>query len=110
MSNRERTFIHKDCDQEVFGVLFSRFPNHRKVGEDGHAFFSSTLATVLDDDTFSYDRIDLKQEEMTGQELYELIYYKIGEEGYLGAIETTQAQAGLVQEYSSTINPAEGEA
>lgn len=98
---RYRTFIHKDCDREVFGPLFAQFPKNRKVGSNKHEFFSSTLQQLSD--LGGYERDSLVKSEMSGQEMYDYIYLRIGTEGYLGAIETTEAQAGLVQDYCNTL-------
>tara|TARA_R110002096_G_scaffold16723_1_gene56983 strand:+ start:83 stop:400 length:318 start_codon:yes stop_codon:yes gene_type:complete len=100
-----RTFIHKDCDKEVFGPLYSRYPHNRKVGTDKHDFFSSTLQELSGVE--GYERDSLIDSEMTPAEMYAYIYTRIGTEGYLGATETTEAQAGLMQDYENSIKPVE---
>ena len=104
MSIQHRTFIHKDCDKDVFGPLFDRNPYHLKVGTGEHAFFTDTLREVVGDLTLVYANINLFQyEDWTGQELYEYISAEIGEEDYMGAIETTEAQGNLMLAYVATI-------
>ena len=104
MSMQYRTFIHKDCDKEVFGPLFDRNPHHLKVGTGEHAFFTDTLRKVVGDLTLSYANINLFQyEDWTGQELYEYISTEIGDNDYMGALETTEAQANLMIAYVATI-------
>ena len=103
-----RTFIHKDCDRAVFGPLYSFFPNNIPVGSHAHDFFSSTLERLAPDAPADYERDDLTESEMTPQEMYDYIYLRIGTEGYLGAIETTSAQAGLMQDYETSLNPEDG--
>jgi len=98
-----RTFIHKDCDKLVFGPLLSKFPKHRKVGSGEHSFLTGTLEQLTGAD--DYERECLWLLELTGQELYELIYFVIGTEGYLGAVEVTEAQANLIKVYERSINP-----
>lgn len=99
-----RTWLHKDADKEVFGPLLNRHPYHRKVGSNGHSFLSGTLEQVTG--LTEYDRDSLcNQPELTGEELYNYVYDRVGTIGYLGAVETTQAQAGLIQTYEQLINP-----
>ena len=97
-----RTFLHKDCDKEVFGPLFSKHPYYRRVGEDGHAFFTGTLRELVDT---QYDYIDLTANEWTGQELYDYLHSEIADGGYMGAVEVTRTQAGMVCIYASSIAP-----
>jgi len=104
MREQHRTFIHKDCDKEVFGPLFDRNPYHLKVGTGGHAFFTDTLRELAGDLTLVYDNINLFQyADWTGQELYEYISTEIGENNYMGAVETTEAQGNLMIAYVATI-------
>jgi hypothetical protein len=100
-----RTFIHKDCDKEVFGALHSRYPNNRKVGTDEHDFFSSTIEQLTG--ATDYEREQLFDSEMPPAEMYAYIYTRIGTDSYLGAIETTKEQAGAMQDYENSIKPAE---
>jgi hypothetical protein len=105
MKVQYRTFINKDCDKTVFGPLFDRNPYHLRVGTSGHAFFTDTLREMVGDLTIVYDNISLFQyDEWTGQELYEYISTEIGEKNYMGAIETTEAQSGLMVAYFATIS------
>ena len=107
MRDQHRTFTHKDCDKEVFGPLFDRNPYHLKVGTGGHAFFTDTLREVVGDLTLVYDNINLFQYgDWTGQELYEYISTEIGDNDYMGAIETSEDQANLMIAYFATIAPA----
>ena len=101
MKNHYRTFIHKDCDKEVFGPLFSRHPYYRKVGEDGHAFFTGTLRELVN---VSYEHRDLTGFDWTGQELYEFVSTEIGDNEYMGAIETSEDQANLMRIYLDSIS------
>ena len=103
MSIQYRTFIHKDCDKEVFGPLFDRNPYHLKVGTGQHTYFTDTLRLVAGDAGLEYPHIDLSENEWTGQELYEYISTEIGDNDYTGAIETTEAQANLMLAYVATI-------
>ena len=104
MSTQHRTFIHKDCDKDVFGPLFDRNPYHLKVGTGEHAFFTDTLREVVGDLALVYSNINLFQyEDWTGQELYEYISAEIGDKDYTGAIETTEEQANLMIAYVATI-------
>tara|TARA_R110002096_G_C14356265_1_gene703563 strand:- start:97 stop:438 length:342 start_codon:yes stop_codon:yes gene_type:complete len=105
-----RTFIHKDCDKEVFGPLYARNQHNRKVGTDKHDFFSGTLGQLLfhppmAEKPADYEREDLTASEMDAAEMYAYIYTRIGTDSYLGAIETTRAQAGAMQDYENSINP-----
>ena len=101
MNTQYRTFLNKDCDKEVFGPLFDRNPYHLKVGTGEHAYFTDTLALLTG--STDYLRIDLSENDWTGQELYEYINIEIGDNGYMGAIETTEAQANLMLAYVATI-------
>lgn len=104
MREQHRTFIHKDCDKDVFGPLFNRNPYHLKVGAGEHAFFTDTLRELAGDLTLVYDNINLFQyDDWTGQELYEYISTEIGDSDYRGAIETTEAQGNLMIAYVATI-------
>jgi hypothetical protein len=104
MKDQYRTFINKDCDKTVFEPLFEKSPRHLKVGTDKHAFITDTLREVVGDLTLVYDNINLFQyDDWTGQELYEYISNEIGENNYMGAIETTEAQGNLMLEYVGTI-------
>ena len=104
MSMQHRTFINKDCDKDVFGPLFDRNPYHLKVGMGEHAFFTDTLREVVGDLTLVYTNINLSQyDDWTGQELYEYISTEIGDNDYMGAIETTEAQTTLMIAYVATI-------
>ena len=96
-----RTFIHKDCDKDIFGPLFDRNPYHLKVGTGQHAFITDCLEKITG--ISDYPHIDLSENEWTGQELYEYISTEIGEKDYMGAIETTEAQANLMIAYVATI-------
>lgn len=102
MSIQYRTFIHKGCDKDIFGPLFARNPFHLKVGTGKHAYFTDTLEKIsgLSD----YIRIDLSKDTLTGQELYELVNTEIGDNNYLGAIETTEEQASLMRMYLDSIS------
>ena len=100
---RYRTFVHKDCDKEVFGPLYSRSKHNRKVGTDNHDFFSGTVEQLTG--ATDYEREQLEDSEMTPDEMYVYIYTRIGTDGYLGAIETTEAQAGELQKYENSIKP-----
>ena len=97
-----RTFLHKDCDKEVFGPLLSRFPNHIWVGTGSHIFTTSTMEELTG--SADYPRERLHDTEMTTAELYEYVCTRIGTDGYLGAIETTQAQAGAMQTYKNSLD------
>jgi hypothetical protein len=101
MSIQYRTFIHKDCDKDIFGPLFDRNPYHLKVGTGQHAFFTDYLEKITGNS--DYPRIDLSENEWTGQELYEYISTEIGDNDYTGAIETTEEQANLMLAYVATI-------
>ena len=101
-----RTFIHKDCDKEVFGPLFSRHPYYRKVGEGDHAFFTGTLRELVN---ISYEHKDLTGYEWTGQELHDYLNIEIADNSYMGAVEVTKAQADLVCAYANSIAPEETE-
>ena len=101
MKDQYRTFIHKDCEKEIFGPLFDRNPYHLKVGTGQHAYFTDTLELVVG--ISEYPRIDLSENAWTGQELYEYVSTEIGGNGYKGAIETTEAQANLMIAYVATI-------
>ena len=105
MKIQHRTFIHKDCDKEVFGPLFDRNPYHLTVGTGGHAFITDTLREITGDANLEYPHIDLTARDMTGQELYEYISAEIGDNDYKGAIETTEDQANLMVAYFATISP-----
>ena len=96
-----RTFIHKDCDKEIFGPLFSRHPRHLKVGTGGHAFHTGTLRQLVDID-YEHKNLAL-YDDWTGQELYEFVSTEIGDNEYMGAIETSEDQANLMQMYVETI-------
>lgn len=101
-----RTFIHKDCDKDIFGPLFDHSPRHLKVGTGQHAFFTDTLRKVVGDLTLVYANINLSQYgDWTGQELYEYISTEIGDNDYMSAIETTEDQANLMLEYVGSISP-----
>lgn len=105
MREQHRTFIHKDCDKDVFGPLFDRNPYHLKVGTGEHAFFTDTLRELAGDFTLDYDNKHLAlYDDWTGQELYEYISTEIGENNYMGAIETTEAQGNLMIAYVATIS------
>jgi len=97
-----RTFLHKDCDKGVFGPLYTRSPYHLKVGTGGHSFHTGTLRQLVDTD---YEHKDLSLYDWTGRELYEFVSTEIGDNSYMGAIETTEDQASLMQEYVETISP-----
>ena len=101
MNLQYRTFINKNCDKDVFGPLFDRNPYHLKVGTGQHAFFTDCLEKITGDS--GYPRIDLSENEWTGQELYEYISTEIGDNDYTGAIETTEKQANLMIAYVATI-------
>ena len=103
MNTQYRTFLNKDCDKEVFGPLFDRNPYHLKVGTGEHAYFTDTLREVVVYLTLVYEHIDLSGNDWTGQELYDYISIEIGDNGYMGAIETTEAQANLMLAYVATI-------
>lgn len=98
-----RTFLHKDCDKEVYGSLYSRSKHNRSVGTGGHDFFSGTVEQLTG--STDYEREQLFDSEMTPAEMYAYIYTRIGTDGYLGAIETTKAQAGAMQDYANSIAP-----
>lgn len=101
-----RTFLHKDCDKEVFGPLFSRCQHYLKVGTGGHAFITGRLSELLGSDA-EYERTDLsKHDDWTGQELYEYVSTAIGDNEYMGAIETSEAQSTLMNRYIHSIAPA----
>lgn len=102
-----RTYIHKDCDKEVFGLLFESNPHHRKVGTNKHAFITGTLRELLGDAEADYPHIHLALYDWTGQELYEFISTKIGDEDYRGAIETSEDQTNLMLEYVFSITPVD---
>jgi len=101
VSIQHRTFIHKDCDKDIFGLLFDRNPYHLKVGTGQHSFFTDYLEKITGNS--EYPHIDLSENEWTGQELYEYISTEIGDNDYMGAIETTEAQANLMIAYVATI-------
>ena len=103
-----RTFINKDCDKEVFGALFSRNPYHRKVGTGGHSFFTGLLRDFVSDDV-EYDHKHLALYDWTGEELYNFINTEIGDNNYMGAIEVTRTQAGLVCLYANSLITEEAE-
>ena len=99
-----RTFINKNCDKDIFGPLFDRNPYHLKVGTGEHAFITDTLREVVGDLTLVYSNINLFQyEDWTGKELYEFVSTEIGDNEYMGAIETTEKQANLMIAYVATI-------
>lgn len=98
-----RVFINKSCDRSVFGPLYSRSKSNRKVGTDEHDFFSGTLEELTGSP--DYEREQLLNSEMNGQELFDYIYMRIGTDNYMGAIETTKYQAELIQYYCDTIAP-----
>ena len=103
MNIQYRTFLNKDCDKEVFGPLFDRNPYHLKVGTGQHAYFTDTLRLVVGDPNLEYEHIDLTENDWTGQELYEYISAEIGDNDYMGAIETTEQQANLMIAYVAAI-------
>ena len=103
MNIQYRTFIHKDSDKDIFGILFDRSSYHLKVGTGQHSYCTDTLRLVAGDAGLEYPHIDLSENEWTGQELYEYISTEIGDNDYTGAIETTEKQANLMIAYVATI-------
>ena len=106
MSDHYRTFIHKDCDKQVFGQLFSRNPYYRRLGEEEHAFFTGINSELVN---VSYEHKDLTGFNWTGQQLYDYRNTEILLNDYRGAIEVTEEQAGLIFDYNRSIMTEEPE-
>tara|TARA_B100000767_G_scaffold226522_1_gene216200 strand:- start:1138 stop:1470 length:333 start_codon:yes stop_codon:yes gene_type:complete len=106
MKIQYRTFVNKDCDREVFGPLFDHAHYHITFGDFEAAFFTDTLREVSGDLSMVYDNINLSQYgDWTGEELYNSVLNEISVNNYMGAVEATQAQAGLIFEYYQSITP-----
>ena len=101
MINGVKELWAADADPLLIAPLLSFFPNHIKVGTSQSLAFSSQLDVISPESV--YDKIDYKEQELTGEELYTLTSEALAA-GFKGGQQYTEAQITLMMAHYRTIH------